>query len=213
MREETSSGAPVDVYVTAAQYCRTETKVKGSRFIAEAFPVADEAEAAAAIGHVRRREYDATHHCTAFRLGPDGASFRYDDDGEPSGTAGQPILRQIDGRGLTNTLVVVTRYYGGTRLGTGGLVRAYGDAAAEALEGAGRREHVLRVPVRLRFDYADTSPAMHLLGRYDTEIQATTYGHDTTIVAAVRTSEVEAFVAAFVEALAGRGRAARLDEG
>ena len=84
---------------------------------------------------------------------------RYDDDGEPSGTAGPPILRQIDARTLANTLVAVTRYFGGTELGTGGLARAYGDVASAALSAAPVVERVVRTPVRLRFAYDDTSPA------------------------------------------------------
>ena len=103
-----------------------ETKVKGSRFIAEATDVRDEEMTMAFVADVRGREPGATHHCWAYRLGTGGDAFRYNDDGEPSGTAGPPILRQIDALGLTNTLVVVTRYYGGTKLGTGGLLRAYG---------------------------------------------------------------------------------------
>ena len=184
-----------------------ELKVTGSRFIGEALPAEDEAAAEAAIDRIRRRDYDATHVCTAFRVGPGGRRFRYNDDGEPSGTAGAPILRQIDARGLTNTLVAVTRYYGGTKLGTGGLLRAYGEAAALALDACAVVEHVLRVPVRLRFDYGDTSPAMHTLQQFDTEIRETHYGEDTRLVAAVRRSQVQAFVAAFTDHLGGRGDA------
>ena len=200
-----ASGA--DVYRSLARPATAELKIKGSRFLAEAVPVASEDEAAAAIAEVRRREHAATHHCTAYRLGPDGATFRAHDDGEPSGTAGAPILRQIDALGLTNTLVVVTRYYGGTKLGTGGLARAYGEAAAEALAAAPIATHVRRAHVRLRFAYADTSPAMHTLGRFGAEVVETRYGEATELVVAVRRSEAEAFAAAFVEALAGRGEA------
>ena len=130
---------------------------------------------------------------------------RFNDDGEPSGTAGAPILRQIDARELTHTLVVVTRYYGGTKLGTGGLIRAYGEAAALALDAAPVEQHTRRTRLRLRFAYADTSPAMHTLSRFDTEIVETHYSDETEIVVGVRRSEVEAFRTAFTEALAGRG--------
>ncbi|HLA62868.1 MAG TPA: YigZ family protein, partial [Rhodothermales bacterium] len=105
-------------------------KTKGSRFIGDAFPARSEAEVAACLERVRRREHTATHHCWAARLGVPGptgygARPRYSDDGEPGGSAGLPILREIDRRGLSDVLVVVTRYYGGTKLGTGGLARAY----------------------------------------------------------------------------------------
>ena len=180
-------------------------KTKGSRFIGEAFPVATEAEAEARLEAVRKREYSATHWCWAWRLGETGDTFRYSDDGEPNGSAGAPILRQIEARDLTNTLVVVTRYYGGTKLGTGGLVRAYGESAGAALDAARIVERIVRVPVRLRFDYADTSPAMHTVGRFDAEIVEQHYGEDTTLDVRVRRSEVDALCAAFVEALGGRG--------
>ncbi len=183
-----------------------ETKVKGSRFVARAWPVASEEEVQAVLIERRRAEYTATHHCSAFRLGPDAALFRAHDDGEPSGTAGLPILRQLEKRGLTNTLVVVTRYFGGTRLGTGGLVRAYGDAAALALDAAGRREHVCRVAVELHFDYADTSPALYLVGRFDALPGPAAYGAATTQTFFVRASQVAGLAAAFADALGGRGR-------
>ena len=194
-----------DTYRTLRTPGRAEVKVKGSRFIAEAFPVATEGAAEEQIEAIRSREYSATHHCTAYRIGPDGHLFRYDDDGEPSGTAGPPILRQIDGRDLTNTLVVVTRYYGGTKLGTGGLVRAYGDAASLVLDECTIVERILRERVRVRFAYDDTSPAMHTIHRFDADVVDTRYAADTEIVVAVRQSEVEDFVAAFTNALAGRG--------
>lgn len=194
-----------DLYRTIRSRTITEIKVKGSRFIAEAIPVLSEEEVAGEIEAIKKREYSATHHCTAYRLGPDGSLFRYNDDGEPSGTAGLPILRQIDARSLTNTLVVVTRYFGGTKLGTGGLIRAYGDAANEALDAARVEEHVVRVPVVVSFDYADTSPAMHTVGLFDAEIEDMQYSDMTTLRLAVRRSEVEAFSEAFVNALSGRG--------
>jgi uncharacterized YigZ family protein len=194
-----------DLYRTIRSRTITEIKVKGSRFIAEAIPVLSEEEAAGEIEAIKKREYSATHHCTAYRLGPDGSLFRYNDDGEPNGTAGLPILRQIDARSLTNTLVVVTRYFGGTKLGTGGLIRAYGDAANEALDAARVEEHVVRVPVVVSFDYADTSPAMHTVGLFDAEIEDMQYSDMTTLRLAVRRSEVEAFSEAFVNALSGRG--------
>ncbi len=195
-----------DSYRTIARSSAAEPpKTKGSRFLGEAFPATTEAEAEAHLGAVRRREHSATHWCWAWRLGTDGDHFRYADDGEPSGSAGAPVLRQLDARGLTNTLVVVTRYYGGTKLGTGGLVRAYGEAASETLDAARIVERIIRVPVRLRFAYADTSPAMHTVGRFDAEIAEQHYGDDTELVVRVRRSEADALRAAFVEALGGRG--------
>lgn len=204
-----SDGAGMnDTYQTLGGYARAEIKIKGSRFIAEAMPVAHVDKAEAEIASIRKREFNATHHCTAYRIGPTGDLFRYNDDGEPSGTAGAPILRQIDGYGLTNTLVVVTRYFGGTKLGTGGLIRAYGDAAVQVLEKASVVKRILRELLRLRFRYDDTSPAMHIINQYDAVIQETTYTEETEIIIGVRRSQAAAFVEAFTDALGGRGDAA-----
>ena len=194
-----------DVYRTIDDGATATLKVEGSRFIAEAVPVDRRSAVTETIQAVREREHKATHHCSAYRLGRDGHDFHYDDDGEPSGTAGQPILRQIDGRDLTNTLVVVTRYFGGTKLGTGGLVRAYGDAADAALDRAAIVERIVRSSGRVRFDYDDTSAARQLLQHFDASIQESDYTDVTEWTVGVRASEVEAFVEAFTNALAARG--------
>ncbi|MFB6229818.1 MAG: YigZ family protein [Salinibacter sp.] len=199
-----------DTYRTLATSARAERTVDGSRFLVDAKPAGSRAAVQAQIETIREREPSATHHCSAYRLGQDGDDFRYDDDGEPSGTAGQPILRQIDARELTNTLVVVTRYFGGTELGTGGLARAYGDAAAMALDRASIVERVVRIPVRLRFDYDDTSPAQRVLQQFDTEVQDSEYTDVTTLTVGVRQSEVDAFVDAFTNALSDRGDVLRV---
>jgi len=206
-----------DSFRTINAATRAEQTVDGSRFFADAVPVSTRRAVEAQIEQIREREPTATHHCSAYRLGRDGDDFRYDDDGEPSGTAGQPILRQIDARDLTNVLVVVTRYFGGTELGTGGLVRAYGDAASAALDRAPIVEQIVRTPVRLRFDYDDTSPAQCVLQQFDTEVQESDYTDVTTLTVGVRQSEVDAFVTAFTNALSDRGDVLRVgnetDEG
>jgi uncharacterized YigZ family protein len=194
-----------DTYRTIVSEARAEIKVEDSRFLAEACPVETREDVESRIEAVREREHKATHHCSAYRLGMDGDDFRYDDDGEPSGTAGQPILRRIDGRDLTNTLVIVTRYFGGTKLGTGGLMRAYADAADAALEWASVVEKVVRTPVRLRFAYDDTTPARQVLQRFDAEVTASDYTDVTELTVGVRASEVEAFVEAFRNGLSDRG--------
>lgn len=202
-----ASSPEADTYRAVTARAVAELKEKGSRFLAEAVPVESEEEATAAIEAIRAREHQATHHCTAFRVGVAGNLFRYNDDGEPSGTAGAPILRQIDALGLTNTLVVVTRYYGGTKLGTGGLARAYGDAAAEVLARAPVGERVVRTLVRLTFDYSDTSPANYVLQQFDVVVEERDYSAVTELTVAVGRSEVEAFLTAFTNALSGRGSA------
>jgi uncharacterized YigZ family protein len=129
---------------TIAARVRVEQVVTRSRFIATLTPVADEAGADEVIAEVRREYHDARHHGTAMVLGPDGQRQRSNDDGEPAGTAGAPMLAVLRGAELTDVVAVVTRYFGGTLLGAGGLVRAYGGAVGAAVEAA---ERVARVPV------------------------------------------------------------------
>ncbi len=199
---------PTDTFRTLSTAAQAETpRVKGSRFLADAFPVTDAEQALERIADVRRREHSATHHVWAYRLGADGAEFRSSDDGEPSGSAGIPVLRAIESAEITNAVVVTTRYYGGTKLGTGGLARAYSDAAAVVLAGARVVQRIVRQPVRLRFGFDDTSAAMRLIDRFDALIRAQEYTVEgTDLDLDVRLSEVAALEAAFVEATAGRGQ-------
>jgi uncharacterized YigZ family protein len=125
-----------DSYTTITRTSRAELKVQGSRFLAAVYPVASVEAADQLLDKVRREYHDATHHCFAYRLGVEGALVRSVDDGEPAGTAGKPILTAIEREGLMDVLVIVTRYFGGIKLGTGGLARAYAGAAREALSAA-----------------------------------------------------------------------------
>lgn len=154
--------------------------------------------------------YDATHHCTAYRVGAEDPIERFNDDGEPSGTAGPPILRRIESSGLTNILVVVTRYYGGTKLGTGGLIRAYGESAQLAIEESGVQSYPIEKFFRIRFEYDDTSVAMHLVSKFEGRITSTEYGQDTMLVVAFRNSFVPQLAEAFRDGSAGRVVATRL---
>ena len=142
-----------DSYRTIEAPCEHEPdKTKGSRHIGNAFPVHDHDEIAAALASVRARMPDATHHAWAWRLGRGDQDFRYSDDGEPSGSAGRPILQQLEGAEVVDAAVVVVRWFGGTKLGVGGLVRAYGAAAREVLEQAPKRR--VEVTERLELDFA-----------------------------------------------------------
>lgn len=123
---------------TIAARVRTESEVKASRFVADLVPVADLAAAETVITEVRREFHDARHHCTALVVGDDGGRQRSNDDGEPSGTAGAPMLAVLRGAELTDVVAVVTRWFGGTLLGTGGLTRAYGGAVGDAVAAATR---------------------------------------------------------------------------
>ena len=128
--------SPPRRYLTLASPATAEIEVKRSRFLCDVAPASSEEAARAFVEQVRSGTRDARHHCTAFVLGPDGATQRSNDDGEPSGTAGAPMLDVLRGRGLTDVVAVVTRWFGGTLLGTGGLIRAYGDAVSRALDEA-----------------------------------------------------------------------------
>ena len=123
-------------YLTVGSIGKGEYTEKKSRFLGEIHPVSTEEEAAAVVSQARKRYYDARHHCYAWILGEDGSVKKASDDGEPSGTAGVPMLKVLEGAGIRNAAVVVTRYFGGTLLGTGGLVRSYTQAAQAALSDA-----------------------------------------------------------------------------
>ncbi len=179
-------------------------KVKGSRFIASVTPVAT-AAAAMAFVEARREEFrDATHGCFAWRIGDHRDQMRYSDDGEPSGTAGRPIMQEIDGRRLTDVVVVVTRYFGGTKLGTGGLIRAYGGAAAAALELAEVVERPVVETLRLAFSYDASGAVQGVLVAFGLDPDDSEYGADVRLVVGVPVEEVERFKQAVRDATRGR---------
>ncbi len=180
-------------------------KIKGSRFIASVFAISQSDEVAALIDGCREQFRDAGHHCYAWRLS--GADrMRYSDDGEPSGTAGRPILQEIDGRDLVDVVVIVSRIFGGTRLGTGGLVRAYGGAAAEALDLATIVERTVVETLIIRFDYGFTGPVQGVLASYGLTAGASDYGAEVSFELAVPVEQVEAVRAALVDATHGSVR-------
>ncbi len=179
-------------------------KVKGSRFIASLAPVAS-AEGAMAFVEARREEFrDATHNCFAWRLGLGRDAMRYGDDGEPSGTAGRPILQEIDGRRLTDVVVVVTRYFGGTKLGTGGLIRAYGGAAAAALELADVVERPVVETLRLAFSYDASGAVQGVLSAFGLEPLDSDYGAEVRMEIAVPVEDVDRLKTALSDATRGR---------
>lgn len=137
---------------------------KKSRFIANAAPAGSEEEAAAFLESIRKKHYDARHHCSAFIIGRNRELVRSSDDGEPSGTAGRPILEVLLSKELTNTIVVVTRYFGGTLLGTGGLVRAYTEAAKAGIENARSATMRYGAEISVKTDYTDLGKIQYLLG-------------------------------------------------
>lgn len=152
-----------DEYRTLKAESRGLYKEKGSRFIAVALPVAGTDEIRAELERLRREFHDARHHCYAYRIGEPPHNIRYNDDGEPSGTAGKPIFGQIQSFELTNALVVVIRYFGGIKLGTGGLIQAYKTAARDSLENGAIIIKTWKTRVRIRFNYDKMNEVMRIV--------------------------------------------------
>lgn len=172
-------------YLTVATCVEAEVEVKRSRFLARLERVADEAQARAVVDQARRRHWDARHHCSAFRLGPEPATQRSSDDGEPAGTAGAPILDVLTGAGLSDCVVVVTRWFGGTLLGTGGLIRAYGDATRAVLRTATVLHRQTRQSLDVTVPTADAGRVEHALRASGHLVTSTIYGAaDATITLA-----------------------------
>ncbi len=153
----------VDTYRTIEAFSSGSYREKGSRFIADAFPVSDVDEIRRLIETKRKEYHDARHHCYAYMLGYERLVWRVNDDGEPSGTAGKPILGQINSFGLTNILIIVTRYFGGTLLGVSGLINAYRSASAEALRNAVITERKVNVHYEISFPYLSMNDVMRII--------------------------------------------------
>jgi len=159
-------GGGVSSYNTIAERTRVELKIRNSRFIGTAIPVQSRDAAALELAAIRKEFWDATHNCYAWRLAPEGLEYRFSDDGEPNGSAGKPILFVLGQRGLVDLLVVVTRYFGGTKLGVGGLARAYGETAAQVLNGASIREVHATVRLRVFTPYEEIAAVRTLVAAY-----------------------------------------------
>lgn len=167
-----------------------EFRDRGSKFIAYAFPISNEQDWHQQLEAVRKEHPKATHHCFAYRLGLDKNHYRANDDGEPSGTAGRPILGQIDSFGLTNVFIVVVRYFGGTLLGTSGLINAYRECAAEALKNAEIIEKTVEEFFRLTFDYAIMSEVMNAIKKLGLPMLEQNFGDLGSVNIAIPKSEV-----------------------
>lgn len=153
-------------YTTIDKSAQAEYKDRGSKFIAYACPIRSVEEFKERLGEIKKEHPKATHHCFAYRIGLDGNSYRVSDDGEPSGTAGRPILGQIDSKGLVNVLVVVVRYFGGTLLGVPGLIQAYRSAAALSLQMSPLVQRQVEKEFLIRFDYTQMNEVMILIKQF-----------------------------------------------
>jgi uncharacterized YigZ family protein len=160
-----------DQYYTIEKPSMAEFKDRGSRFIAYAYPVLTPGEFKERLQKVKKEHPKAEHHCFAYKIGLDGLQFRSSDDGEPSGSAGKPILGQLDSRELTNTAVIVVRYFGGTLLGVPGLIQAYKSATALALQVVPIVQKPVEVLYELHFDYTLLNDIMLLVRQHQCRIQ------------------------------------------
>lgn len=192
-----------DTYRTLLKESLGEFRDRRSKFLAYAYPVYSEEEWQEKLEDVQRMHPKARHHCYAYRLGLDGNNFRANDDGEPSGTAGRPILGQIDSFELSNVIVIVVRYFGGTLLGASGLVNAYKTSAADALANARIIRKTVEDIYRLRFDYALMSQVMNAIKKLDLEMVRQDFGNIGIVEVAIRKSEVEPTLKQMKAAIAG----------
>jgi len=192
-------------YYSVVAPVESEYKVKDSTFITLLRPVALRQEAETCIAERSRKFHDATHNCYAFRVGfDDRLVAKSSDAGEPAGTAGRPILQMLERRNLTNIVAVVTRYFGGTKLGTGGLVRAYGGAAAAAIDSAALVEIFSKQILRLQYSYAQTAAVQKVLGLMAAEIKEGNFGGNVAQVIEVRAPRAEETLRLLRDACAGK---------
>jgi uncharacterized YigZ family protein len=163
----TNNNTDSHFYFTIEKESTTEFKDRGSRFIAYAFPISSANDFKKRLKELKEEHPKAVHYCFAYRIGNEGNNFRSSDDGEPSGSAGRPILGQIDSKGVTNTAIIVVRYFGGTLLGVPGLINAYKTSASFALQLTPVIKKPVMVNYRLQFDYTVMNEVMRVIKKYE----------------------------------------------
>lgn len=194
----------MDCYHTIYKSGTGEIIEKKSRFIAEAYPVSGEEEAFSHLEEVKKRYWDARHHCWAYVIGRNPSMERMSDDGEPGGTAGKPILEMIRGKALTDVFIVVTRYFGGTLLGTGGLVRAYTSAAAEALSHTEIITRIHGFKLKITTDYTGLGKLQYLIGQRELAVLDTVYTDQVELFVLVPDEEERELMKAVMEGTNGQ---------
>jgi uncharacterized YigZ family protein len=189
-------------YKSVKQCSEAEYTVNRSRFIGRCFPVESEEAALCLLGDIRKKHWDATHNCFAYRIG-ENAAARFSDDGEPGGTAGKPIMDVLTGRGLTNVLCVVTRYFGGILLGAGGLVRAYSKSAADAVTKAGMVSYLPGTVLDIPMDYSRYG-ALEGFIRANAEVRNVAFAQNVVVTVAVEDTNLLKFMKEVTERSDGR---------
>lgn len=178
-----------DTYYIPSAFGESLFKDKGSRFIGKCFPCWHEEQFKDELQKIRKQYYDARHHVFAYVLQPDQSVFRSSDDGEPAGTGGKPVLNQILSAGMTNTGVVVVRYFGGIKLGVSGLIHAYKTAAKDALEAAGKQEMTVGELYRIQFGYPLLNEVMRILKDENVQIKRSDFAVSCVIEFVIRKNE------------------------
>lgn len=187
--------------------CRYEDKVKDSRFIATAAPINNEKEAQSFIAEIKKEFHDASHNCSAWRIGKGGSlKYKFNDDGEPAGTAGRPIIKALENRDLSDICVVVTRYFGGTKLGTGGLARAYGQTAAELLKKCEIEKKYVTQTLEFTAGFDFVGVIHNVMDNFKVDLKESRYGDDVLFIVEVRKTEYTAFRDKLTEATNGQVR-------
>jgi len=181
----------MDTFLTIKNPSEGEYKEKGSKFLAFAFQVKTEDEVKERLEDLRKKYYDARHHCYAYQLGQNGELWRANDDGEPNHSAGTPILNQIKSFNLTDVLVVVIRYFGGTKLGVSGLITAYKTVTQEALQSAEIEEKIIKKTLSFSFDYLVMNDVMKLIKDYELEIENQEFTNTCQMKLSVRLAIIE----------------------
>lgn len=205
-------GTNANSYNTIEGIASGEIVEKKSRFIATVMHVESEEEANARIEELKKKYWDARHNCYAFILGKGSETMRFSDDGEPSGTAGKPILEVLKGRELTNTLVVVTRYFGGVLLGTGGLVRAYTDSTIEGLSNADLRTMQPMQCVGIDIDYNTIGKLKYMLASNEINILNEAYTDAVRVNIALPVNEVQRYLDSITDVTNGKATFEMLEE-
>jgi uncharacterized YigZ family protein len=185
---------PIFSYTTIKAESQGAYKEKGSKFLSFAYPIATEEEAKARVEGLRKEYFDASHHCFAWVLGPDRSRYRAFDDGEPNHSAGDPILGQIRSKNLTNVVVVVVRYFGGTKLGVGGLIAAYRAAAEDVLNQAAFEEREVKEKGTIMYPYEATPEVMRLIKDFDLKIEDQKFEEICSMKIEIKLSVKNAFV-------------------
>ena len=184
-----------DSYLTISEPAEAIYKERSSKFLTYAYPVETEEEIKELLDALRKQYYDATHHCYAYRLGPQGEQFRANDDGEPSGTAGKPILGQLLSAKITNCLVVVVRYFGGTKLGVSGLIQAYKESTAEVLAVSNIIEKTVDKIITIDFSYISMNGVMRVIKEMNPQIEEQVFDNLCTMRLRIRESEADILIA------------------